>query len=145
MNKDIYMQVFCPYANPKKTAKCLDNKRLNKQILECCQILSSITKIDIGWKIPKYIYKHPCTLMWISSTKYLYDYVLILCIEFSKRKSFKKQHTCYFLVRYFFTNFVYRIENSYELKHMNSEFCKKHQELLLEKNYEHYSIYFKKD
>lgn len=37
------MQVFCPYKEPIKTAKCLDKFRLEKQIIECCEIIKSFT------------------------------------------------------------------------------------------------------
>ena len=36
------MQIFLPYKNVFETAKCLDNRRLNKQITECNQILDAI-------------------------------------------------------------------------------------------------------
>lgn len=36
------MQVFTPYPEPFKTADCLDSRRLNKQIIECRQILAAI-------------------------------------------------------------------------------------------------------
>ena len=36
------MQIFLPYKDIFETAKCLDNRRLNKQIIECRQILDAI-------------------------------------------------------------------------------------------------------
>ena len=36
------MQIFLPYKDVFETAKCLDNRRLNKQIIECRQILDAI-------------------------------------------------------------------------------------------------------
>ena len=36
------MQIFLPYKDIFETAKCLDIKRLNKQIIECEQILNTI-------------------------------------------------------------------------------------------------------
>lgn len=128
------MQVFLPYAKPNKTVKCLDNKRLNKQILECFQIMSAITNINIGWKIPKYVYNHPCTLLWKNNISYLKVYTYSLLNEFWLRR--KKNHACMKLLNNF--DGIY----GYDLHHVNVEFCKKHQEILLNKNYEHYKKYF---
>ena len=36
------MQIFLPYKDIFKTAECFDNRRLNKQIIECQQILDAI-------------------------------------------------------------------------------------------------------
>lgn len=36
------MQVFTPYPQPFACADCLDPRRLNKQIIECKQILAAI-------------------------------------------------------------------------------------------------------
>lgn len=38
------MQIFLPYIEPIKVAECLDNKRLNKQIIECNWILEAKDK-----------------------------------------------------------------------------------------------------
>ena len=131
------MQVFCPYANPSKTARCLDNKRLNKQILECIQILSANTGIDVGWKIPKYVYNHPNTLLWEKDSFYLLKYISNLLFEYHIRNNFKKIHLCFEIHTNFFNVFP-----DYYLEHLTPEFCKKHQQLLLEKDHEHYSKYF---
>jgi len=128
------MQVFVPYANPYKTAKCLDNKRLNKQILECLQILSSVTKIDIGWKMPKYVRKHPITLLWENDVPYLIKYTKAMCHEFFMRKG--KIHKCDLLLDDCFNNlcnFPKRINP------LSVWYCKYHQEILLHKNFEHYN------
>ena len=52
------MQTFLPYADFKKSAQCLDNKRLGKQRVEAMQILKAIYIDDYGWK------NHPATKMW---------------------------------------------------------------------------------
>lgn len=51
------MQTFMPYADFQESVRCLDDKRLNKQILECDQICSAL-KGTSGWK------HHPAVLMW---------------------------------------------------------------------------------
>ena len=43
------MQVFVPYPSPIDVAKCLDNRRLRKQIIECDQILAAINGESKGW------------------------------------------------------------------------------------------------
>lgn len=54
------MQVFI-IGTPLETAKALDKRRLNKQILECQQIINAIKGESEAWK------NHPCTLQYGSS------------------------------------------------------------------------------
>lgn len=132
------MQVFVPYANPTKTAKCLDNRRLNKQILECIQILSANTGIDVGWEIPKYVYNHPNTILWKNPIFYIISYTFNLLNEYIERQD--KIHKCNSIMDKIWSKYDY--EDS-ELKHLTPEFCKKHQQILLEKDYNYYIKYFK--
>ena len=54
------MQTFLPYNDFKKTAACLDNRRLGKQRVEAYQILRIISgkRTSGGWM------RHPAVLMW---------------------------------------------------------------------------------
>lgn len=52
------MQVFVPYPSPIDVAKCLDKRRLNKQIIEANQILDAVTGLKKGWR------NHPAVLMY---------------------------------------------------------------------------------
>ena len=52
------MQVFMPYMNPFDTARALDKRRLNKQIIECSQILRAIGDRNAPWA------NHPIVAMW---------------------------------------------------------------------------------
>lgn len=52
------MQVFVPYPSPIDVAKCLDPKRLKKQIIECDQILAAINEKSQAWK------NHPVVKMY---------------------------------------------------------------------------------
>lgn len=54
------MQTFLPYADFKKSAACLDNKRLNKQILEAKTIYDIVieNRTSGGWT------SHPAVNMW---------------------------------------------------------------------------------
>jgi len=54
------MQTFLPYKNYSQCAEILDNKRLNKQILESYQILKVLSgqSPSGAWR------NHPAVLMW---------------------------------------------------------------------------------
>jgi hypothetical protein len=66
------MQTFLPYRDFKQSAEALDNKRLNKQILEGYQILKVLNSDDprAAWR------NHPAVKMWRGAETHLYDYVL---------------------------------------------------------------------
>ena len=67
------MQVFVPYRTPIKCAMSLDMRRLNKQIIECRQILAAIRGEVSAWR------NHPCVKMYAGHTDWLEDYTL--CLE----------------------------------------------------------------
>jgi len=56
------MQTFLPYADFRASARCLDTKRLNKQIVECQQLIRAVARkrlgIKAGWQY------HPAARMW---------------------------------------------------------------------------------
>ena len=65
------MQTFLPSSNFARCANLLDNKRLNKQILEGYQILnvnSGMSKTG-GWR------NHPAVLMWKNHEGHLFYYI----------------------------------------------------------------------
>lgn len=65
------MQTFLPYKAFNKSAQALDNKRLNKQILEGYQILKVLNNPD-----PKAAWRnHPAVKMWRGSEYALWDYI----------------------------------------------------------------------
>ena len=64
------MQVFI-VGSPFDTAKALDRLRLNKQIIECKQILDALNGAK-AWS------NHPCTLQYRGHTIWLYDYMRCL-------------------------------------------------------------------
>lgn len=66
------MQVFVPYVNPFNVACCLDKRRLNKQIIECRQILKSIANPDGPWG------HHPIVAMWKGYAFWLSFYMKVL-------------------------------------------------------------------
>ena len=79
------MQTFLPYASFKKSAACLDYRRLGKQRVECKQILIAIEKkkenpsVKAGWV------NHPCTLMWFEHPDWLVEYSIAICEEWLRR------------------------------------------------------------
>lgn len=66
------MQVFVPYPSPIDVAKCLDKRRMNKQIIECNDILWAIEGLRNGWK------NHPVTKMYSPYYSWLHDYTIAL-------------------------------------------------------------------
>jgi hypothetical protein len=71
------MQTFLPYKSFVNTARTLDNKRLNKQILECYQILKVMHNNDphAGWR------NHPAVKMWRGHAKSLWNYTMCMVDE----------------------------------------------------------------
>jgi hypothetical protein len=75
------MQTFLPSSNAVVTASMLDSKRLNKQILECYQILNVLSGKSPtgGWR------NHPAVLMWKGFERGLWSYVQAMIHEARKR------------------------------------------------------------
>jgi hypothetical protein len=75
------MQTFLPYKDFTKSAKALDSKRLNKQILEGYQILKVLGNPDprAAWR------NHPAVKMWRGSEHTLLEYVLTMADEATAR------------------------------------------------------------
>jgi hypothetical protein len=73
------MQTFLPYNTPGDCARVLDNKRLNKQILECYQILNVLSGNSSAWR------NHPAVLMWAGAETHLYRYAEVMVDEANKR------------------------------------------------------------
>jgi hypothetical protein len=75
------MQTFLPSANATVAASMLDSKRLNKQILECYQILNVLSGKSKGggWR------NHPAVLMWKGYEKGLWKYVQAMIVEARSR------------------------------------------------------------
>lgn len=65
------MQTFLPSSDYEYSAQTLDNKRLNKQILEGYQILKVLSGASPSgaWR------NHPAVLMWKNSESHLMDYI----------------------------------------------------------------------
>jgi len=70
------MQTFLPYADFSKSAACLDPKRLNKQIVECKQILAALSGESKGYA------NHPATKQWEGYTECLDYYARCMCHDY---------------------------------------------------------------
>lgn len=75
------MQTFLPYPDFKKSAECLDNKRLGKQRVEAWQILNIIdgTNPNSRWR------NHPAVKMWKGYKGALALYGIEICREWIRR------------------------------------------------------------
>jgi len=80
------MQTFLPIASFRKSARCLDNKRLGKQRVECKQILLCLG-IPIGNHEPNNSNwrHHPAVLMWAGHEVALLVYAIVVCREWRRR------------------------------------------------------------
>lgn len=85
------MITFLPSQSFTQCAQSLDDKRLNKQILEASQILNHLKSINSLGQIisltssPSY-YHHPSTLMWINYENSLQHYIYSCIKEWIIRK-----------------------------------------------------------
>ena len=75
------MQTFLPYKDYARVAGVLDSKRLNKQILECYQVLNVLSNPSptAGWR------NHPAVKMWSGHEFALWDYVNVMILEAQSR------------------------------------------------------------
>lgn len=78
------MQTFLPFKSFKDSAKVLDNKRLNKQILEGYQILKVLSSDDprAGWR------NHPAVKMWRGHELVLWNYIFE-CVDEADARGIK--------------------------------------------------------
>lgn len=76
------MQTFLCYPDFKKSAQCLDYKRLGKQRVECLQIYNALTNENrrVGWR------NHPATRMWDNHLDALCEYWQECIDEWVRRK-----------------------------------------------------------
>jgi hypothetical protein len=73
------MQTFLPYADFRRTAAVLDDRRLGKQRVEVLQILNAINRPDHGWR------QHPAVLMWADHVEALVAYGRAVVEEWRRR------------------------------------------------------------
>lgn len=73
------MQTFLPFLGFKRSAACLDDKRLGKQRVEAKQILLALNSYSYGWQ------NHPAVKMWRGYEYALAEYGYIVCEEWIDR------------------------------------------------------------
>lgn len=87
------MQTFLPYSYFYDSAECLDNKRLQKQIVECKQIYLALTEPTYGWK------NHPAVKMWAGYEGSLCEYALNCVYTWEGRYHKRHSLNSFFLLR----------------------------------------------
>lgn len=117
------MQTFLPHADFERSAKCLDNKRLFKQVLEAYMI------VEILEGRPHRYVNHPAVLMWKGFVPALKVYTNCCILEW-KERGFRNNSKPLFEITedYSFPKWFgdIRLHSS-------------HRVALLTKNFEHYS------
>ena len=107
-----------PYPEPIKVAQCLDAKRLNKQIIECRQILDAIDGTGKGW------FNHPVVNMYKSHRDWLFYYMN--CLD------------CYQKGLINYAQDWDEWANEKKPLFLTSDLCDQHKRRLYTKNPEHY-------
>lgn len=111
------MQVFIPYDNPFDIAQVLDKRRLNKQIIECGQILRAIDDPAAPWS------HHPVVAMWKPYKSWLLRYRTAL--QFHDDKCNCERWS--------------RMADRVRPPFLTEEFCIQHRRRLYTKEPEHYA------
>lgn len=130
------MQVFVPYDSPYRVAICLDARRLNKQIIECRQILAAIRGESNAWM------NHPCVKMYRDHAEWLEYYMYCLeCYADAYRLERLNEDSD--------ADEVYNLAKGWSIKadaitppFLTEEFCKHHQCRLFTKDPEWYRDFF---
>jgi hypothetical protein len=123
------MQIFLPYPDFVKTAKCLDPKRLNNQINESLIIYRTITGYypkGKGWS------NHPVAKMWAGYDSLLLEYRNALIVEYESRTNKKRNG-----VGIFWEKGMKFFSIPPFIGH--PDFHREHRSQLLQKDYAHYS------
>lgn len=132
------MQTFLPLPSFRESARCLDNKRLGKQRLECKQILLCLG-VPIGEHVPgkKGWRNHPAVLMWSGYEVALLTYAIVVCREWASRR-FKDKLRAEFGAAYSRLRPTV-ITNEYPPWFGDRDFHASHRSNLLRKDFKHYS------
>jgi hypothetical protein len=130
------MQTFLPYSDFRKSAKCLDYRRLGKQRIECKQLYFALTKDNYGWK------NHSAIKMWKGYELALLEYSIEICKEWISR-GYNDSQLDFFIGEYY-KYLLPTNSNKYYPKWLgNKKFHKSHCSNLIRKFPEHYKKYFK--
>jgi hypothetical protein len=132
------MQTFLPLPSFRRSARCLDNKRLGKQRVECKQIALCLG-LSIGLHEPKTSgwRNHPAVLMWAGHEAALLVYGIVMCREW-KSRGFRDNLTDEFVAAYERVRPTIRV-NRYPSWFRQRRFHASHRSNLLRKDFKHYS------
>ena len=114
------MQVFI-IGSPYETAMFLDKKRLNKQIVECIQMLKALEGLSKGWR------NHPCTIQYDKHRYWLWVYMLCLA-------SYREE-------QYFNSILFSEVCERYKPEFHTDEYFEQMKRRLYTKDKEHYSYW----
>lgn len=111
------MQTFLPYPDFEKSAHVLDDKRLNKQIVETYQILRILCGLSSGrgWR------SHPAVNMWKTYECALYLYWSCCINEWVSRSNFSKFYplpvinNCKLIMPYWFGDLDFHLSHQSNL------------------------------
>lgn len=132
------MQTFLPKANFRLSARCLDNKRLGKQRVECKQILLALgVKIGAHDPAKSRWRNHPAVRMWAGNELALLVYSIVVCQEWIGR-GFNDNLLPEFLDAYEKLRRT-KQANSYPKWFQQKRFHEAHRSNLLRKDFRHYS------
>jgi hypothetical protein len=131
------MQTFLPLPSFRRSARCLDNKRLGKQRVECKQLLLCLDvaigehePARSGWR------NHPATRMWAGYEPALLVYSIVMCREWVRR-GFNDKLTSEFMAAYNRVRPTVR-KNKYPPWFGDYAFHASHRGNLLRKDMRHY-------
>jgi hypothetical protein len=128
------MQTYIIDFNLKKSFRYLDIKRHNKQIVECIQILLTLSEMSTGWCY------HPIMKMWRGFEGYLvkkYLKTAIIELERKRNKIYDSYRNSY---RFFYGKYVF--SSTKKPVWLNEQFILSHRSRLVEKDMEHYQPLF---
>lgn len=128
------MQTFIPFKDIKKSAECLDNKRLGKQRVEAIQIARCLLGLSSsGWK------NHPAVQMWRGYEPYLIKVYLKTMMDEWGRRGFDNDKS-----KVHYDELYRKVRNKKPVppRWVTADFCFAHQSNLLRKDEEHYKQYF---
>lgn len=128
------MQTFVPFLTYKECAQVLDYRRLGKQRVEGCQILSTLVGISEGWK------NHPAVKMWAGHEGALAIYTLVMCEEWIRR-GYKDTRT-EFIHEIYHCELIKPGTSTRPVWWGNPQVHGSHQAQLLKKNWEFYKNSF---
>lgn len=126
------MNVFLPYQSPIECAKALwnDQRRFNKQIIECGQILKAINSETKAWSA------HPCTKMYAPYKEWLKYY--LKCFEAYRHYMRVEEGTTAELIWEYEYLFQNEEANKLTPPFLTDEFCDQHKRRLYTKAKELY-------